>query len=283
VLVSLVVQLRPHRAGTLPLTTGPAMHAIFLKCLARSNPALAQELHDQQSVKPYTVSGLQQYSPHLELLRRPKDLELSLQQLYWFRVTSLEPGLSKFLLTDFIQNLPTELDILERPFELVKVISSQEQHAGAGISSYEELLSLSLSPKTQRINNKISLYFHALTTFKSAGRSLPLPLPVQTFSSLATRWNTYSPIPLDPALFNFVEDDVSISGYDIQSELAMMEGSNKGPKLVCFRGWCEYTSFAKDSEWTQSLHLLSHFAFFSGVGYKTTQGFGQVVALDRKP
>ena len=281
--MSLVILLKPEKLSALPLTTGPAMHAIFLKWLARSSPALAQLLHDQQSVKPYTVSGLQQYSPQLELVRRPKDLELIPQQLYWFRVTSLSPELSAFLLTDFIKNLPAELDVLERPFKLVEVISNQEHHAWAGVSSYEELLGLTLSPKIHRPNNKISLYFHAPTTFKSAGRSLPLPLPVQTFSSLATRWNTYSPIPLDPALFNFVEEEVSISGYDIQSELAMMEGSNKGIKLVCFRGWCEYTSFAKDSEWTQALHLLSQFAFFSGVGYKTTQGFGQVIALDRKP
>ncbi|MEI6044743.1 MAG: CRISPR system precrRNA processing endoribonuclease RAMP protein Cas6 [Chloroflexota bacterium] len=278
-LISLVVRLKPlgERGRALPPTTGPAIHGFFFHWLTGEKPEMASKLHDLNGPKPFTVSGVQRGLPQTD---KPTD---SANNSYWFRLTSMDEQLSELLLKRFGRNLPLHLEVLGSSFEIEEVTADSREHSWAATISWKELMNMSVADASSNPIGKAfktQLFFYSPTTFKSEGRSLPLPLPNQTFRSLVTRWNNFSQLPLDPAFFDFLEEDLVISGYDLRSELALMEGSRRGAKLLCFRGWCEYSAFTSEIRWMQILRLMSYFAFFSGVGYKTTMGFGQTIALD---
>jgi CRISPR-associated endoribonuclease Cas6 len=258
------------------------MNAVFLNWLRAADPALSQELHDFEDIKPFTVSPLTEITGNMLPLANQGNLGLSPQKNYRFRITSLDAELSKAILRYFGGgDYPALPPILERRFNIEAITIKQEDNPWAGISSYEELTAAALNEISPGKNGrKFSLLFYSPTTFKSGGRSLPLPLPIQTFSSLLNRWNTFSPIPISNEFLSFVDETVAISGYDIKSELVWLDGSRGGARLVCFRGWCEYTCLSDDLEWVKALDLLTRFAFYSGIGYKTGWGFGQALRLN---
>ena len=284
-LVSLVIQVKPVKEGTLPAITGPALHAVFFHWLEAIDPTLTTELHDLKGLKPFTVSNLQPgdsltiedvFAPSRELVLKP-------EQLYWFRLTSLDQRLSELLLNRFYEQPPATFDILKRLFKVQKVIAEQAEHPWANITSWQGLVQHDLfseKSQTTSLKSKVKLIFYSPTTFKAIERVLPIPLPQQTFTSLANRWNTFSPVPLDPDFFNYLVEEVTISSYQLQTELALLGGSKQGARMICFRGWCEYIAFGKESEWFSALRMLGHFAFFCGIGYKTGMGFGQTLAYD---
>lgn len=287
-LLSMIIQLKPCLVGTLPPSTGKALHAVFLNWLRSADPILSQELHDIDDIKPFTVSGLSLLNDNPLPGYFPKDLTLHPRNSYWFRVTSLNPELSARLLHYFQRaDRPPFPAVLGREFSVSAISFQPEEHPWAGITSYAELVTASLKEppagKNSKNGGKVTLNFCSPTTFKSDGRSLPIPLPMQTFSSLMKRWNRFSPYPLDEVFLSFLEETVSISGYELKSEMVWLDGSKGGAKLVAFQGWCEYTCFSRNEDWVKAVDLLSRFAFFSGVGYKTGWGFGQTIASNTPP
>ncbi len=261
-LLSIVVRLRPLRPGSLPATTGPALHGWFFNWLAAQNSSFATQLHDLPGSKPFTLSGLQPYpSSGPELMLYPA-------QTYWFRITSLDAALSELLLTRLIANPPPTIKILRESLTLESCTTDAQQQPWAGQTTWQ---ALAATPPTSRYK----LLFHSPTTFKSAGRSLPFPLPEHTFQSLAMRWHSFSQLPPAPGELAEPLTQIGISSYNLQTELALLEGSMQGPKLVAFRGWCEYTAFGLALEWQSLFAALAQFAFYAGTGYKTGQGFGQ--------
>ncbi|GFP33975.1 hypothetical protein HKBW3S42_02315 [Candidatus Hakubella thermalkaliphila] len=49
--------------------------------------------------------------------------------------------------------------------------------------------------------------------------------------------------------------------------------------LIGFQGKCKYTVLSNQNEMTRYLNILADFAFFAGLGQKTTMGMGQVRRL----
>lgn len=280
-LLSFVIQIKPGKAGMLPAATGPALHGVFFKWLQEVNPALALEFHTEGVTRPFSVSNLH-LGNGLEnptLFTPTNSITLETGKNYWFRITSLDKRLSELLVEHFYKQPPTTVEIFKHIFTVEKVIIEQSEHPWAASSSWQKLAQNNLFADTSPAphSNRVKLVFFSPTTFKARDRMFPVPLPEQVFISLASRWNSFSPVPLDPSFGAFLSESVSINAYNLQTELITMEGSKRGSKTVCFRGWCEYISFDRESEWNAVLKMLAQFAFFSGIGYKTTMGFGQTI------
>jgi len=280
-LLSLVVQIKPFKVGTLPPFSGPALHGVFFSWLKSVNPMLAAELHNAKSAKPFTVSNLQtgDGAEAPALFMPTREIVLDTNKTYWFRLTSLDKRLSELLLERFYKQPPLSLEVFKHFFRVEKVIAEQSEHPWAGSSSWQELAQANFFADTASTSSssRVKLIFFSPTTFKARERFFPVPMPAQTFISLAARWNSFSPVPLDPSFGAFLDESVAINAYNLQTELVTMEGAKRGAKMVCFRGWCEYASFERESEWNAALKMLAQFAFFAGVGYKTTMGFGQTL------
>ena len=255
---------------------GAALHAAFFDWLRTLDPAFATALHDDSGIKPFTVSML--HSGIGELSTPPLATEtmiLSPDTPYWFRITALEPTLAA-LLSRLAAKPPPHVKILGQLLTVVGMTVSTEQHRWARVSSDADLVAQAVySPAPER-NPKIRLRFASPTTFRANGRSQPVPLPELVWGSLAARWNMFSSLPIPPDFGAFVRENVLISAYDIGTEMVAMEGARREAKWVCFRGWCEFSVFSDDVPMIGWVRTLADYAFYAGVGYKTTMGFGQV-------
>src|SRR6185436_3135592 len=57
-LYALVLRLRPERGGPLPGAPGNQVQALFLELVRQVDPELANALHADQLIKPFTVAAL---------------------------------------------------------------------------------------------------------------------------------------------------------------------------------------------------------------------------------
>jgi CRISPR-associated endoribonuclease Cas6 len=83
---AIVYTIRPQAAASVPSSLGRATHAAILRLIQAADPALAARLHDDEGVKPLTVSNVQGLGPGRFSQARP-------ERDYTMRVTLLTPEL----------------------------------------------------------------------------------------------------------------------------------------------------------------------------------------------
>ncbi len=296
-LVSVVFLLRPEHDAAVPLTTGRAVHAAFMDLVSQLDPDLSDRLHDPSRFKPFTVSPLHSLSE-----RRSDHFLVRPSNTYWLRFTSLDETLSHLLLglrpDDF-----ERIHLAGASFNVVAIIASSSAHPWAGQTTFDALACrwLEGDPSPPR---KIHLRFVTPTTFISGDQNIPLPLPHLVFFQLAEKWKQYAPTPLAHMIGRLVDehihspptapDDAEISSdrswlalnrviglsrYDLKTRILDFAQY----KQVGFTGEVEFLVHESFSdEQTKLLHLLADFAFYAGVGYKTTMGMGQVCKLETR-
>ena len=254
---------------------GAAVHAAFFDWLRTLDPEYATRLHDDTGTKPFTISLL--HAGTGDPTTTPSatgQIALTPDAAYWLRITALEPRLG-MLLHRLFRSPPPHITLLGQVLSITGLTVSPDVHQWAQVSTYDELHAAALRQPVARIP-KIRLRFVSPTTFRANGQSQPLPLPDLVWGSLVARWNAFNTQPLPADVGAFVRQAVSISAYDMRTEMVAMEGSRREAKWVCFRGWCEYSATSDDPDMIGWWRTLADYAFFAGVGYKTTMGFGQV-------
>ncbi|MDR2137305.1 MAG: CRISPR system precrRNA processing endoribonuclease RAMP protein Cas6 [Synergistaceae bacterium] len=139
----------------------------------------------------------------------------------------------------------------------------------------EHQLSLSLLPG-QVIgipSSSMGFRFLSPTGFKKDDRQFFLPLPELVFGSLLRKYRLLVDPDFCPAL-EAIFPQVEIHSYHLASHASKLR-SNR-----ILRGFCGETAYSfqnlSDTE-SAILSMLATFGFFTGVGYKTTQGMGEVV------
>lgn len=266
-LLSTVFILRPRAAGTLPLTQGHAIHAWFLHLVQQHEPALAAWLHRQERRKPFTTSPLQGM-----FTRQGPSAIVDPAHTYWLRVTSLHADLSALLLA-LAAAPPALVRLFQVEFELLTVATQPQEHAWAGQSSYAHLYNRATAepPAAQA-----TVEFASPTVFRSQGRHLVLPLPRLLFSSLWEGWHAFAPLALPPGLLPLLSTELDILRYTLHTQM----GDFGNYRQVGFVGSCTFGLPRRRAvEVLRGMQLLLEAAFFTGVGYKTTMGMGQVRSL----
>jgi CRISPR-associated endoribonuclease Cas6 len=120
------------------------------------------------------------------------------------------------------------------------------------------------------------LEFATPTAFHQNGMDMPLPLPELVYGSLIQAWNTFSPIPLPVHMGGFIEQSVGIARHRITTRMVQF---GKAEQHIGFVGKVNYivrpTLTAEESyPYAAILNLLTQFAFYTGVGIRTTVGMG---------
>lgn len=162
----------------------------------------------------------------------------------------------------------------------------------AGFSSYEQLVA---EAKALRLRDAktIQLEFHSPTAFSDGqqpwGKRMRLfPDADRVFDRLTRVWNAWAPeaLRLDLTLVRaYVAEWVVESGYRLETRSLHFDRHAQ----VGFVGRCAYTIMERTPQtgeigaglasW-QALHLLASFAFYAGIGQKTTTGMGQARRVD---
>ena len=267
-LISLVITLSPPDDIQLPFTVGRGLHAAFLDLVAQRNEALAVQLHASERAKPFSISPL-----YGKWTRQNGSILLKKDQPYWFRMTSLEPDLSALLADIEPATLPA-LTLFERRLPVRSIAKNSAEHPWAARTSVEELYQrrvLDASPP-----QSLGLEFHSPTTFRSRGENFPFPLPRLVFLTLAEKWNRHASVHLGADIAEVLAERVLLTRYDIRTRLLEFDRYRQ----IGFIGRCTFRVKTKPDEvWNRIPHLLADFAFYAGVGYKTTMGMGQVRPL----
>ncbi len=265
-LISIALTLTSPTTTTLPAFLGRANHAALLTRLGDFDQALVRAIHDGDGPKPLTCSDLIGVEPGREGLR------VQAGRRYLVRITGLTPAVSAGLVAALVADPPTTWPLAHQPFQVTQVCADGAQDPHSGESSYETLAAAQLLG-AERLARKVSLVFHSPTSFQSKGMHVPVPLPNLVFGSLVDRWNAFSPITLSPEVRRFGEEMVALSNYRLQS-IPVLQKS--GAPLIGGVGRATYSALGGDRYWLATMNMLADFAFYSGVGVKTTIGMGQV-------
>ena len=249
-LYSLVVELAAADRGNIPFTLSRALHGLVMNWLNLGNPQIADSIHASQE-SPLSLSGL---------LGNRRSRGTQAGDNFYFRVGLLDGSLMEPLLVG-IEKWGTQPLILGQfAFALRSIYTLPGTHRLAGSADYRLLAN---TPQTLA---DIELNFLSPTSFKQSRGIQPFPLPELVFGSLLRRWNAFAPEELN---FPAVEWEGLVSAYELKTYALKMEAELE----IGAQGWVRYRF--SNPEQAKLATVLAHFAFFSGVGRKTSMGMGQ--------
>jgi CRISPR-associated endoribonuclease Cas6 len=288
-LFSILLRLHPIEVGWVSPSAGREAHAAFLDIVRQNDADLAEQLHQPNQRRPFTV-GLAQGFNHLtaaqleEAITRNQRVQVSPGQVYWLRITILDAAIFGVLFQHLITKPRTFIIRLgEARFEVSRLIGSPEPGAAANSwAAYSSFAEMSTFTHVQR---EYTFEFATPTAFsmgqKSWGKVMNLlPEPAHVFESLAKQWEVFAPAHLrltatglNPRDFvSWCAESLIVSCYRLETRyLPSSKFAQPG-----FQGTITYelkkTQASREARW---LTPLAHFALFSGVGYKTSMGMGQ--------
>lgn len=256
-LVGVRLKLQAQQDSSLYAQYPIGLHAWFLDQVRQVNPDLSAYLHDGESEKPFTISGL-------EGVETGHGARLRANQICEWTVTSLEPSLAAWM-ADWVQQLPAILELRSAPLD---ILGWEIAHPA---TTYEKLFSSSSEKPFQ-----FALSFISPTSFRRKGHHFPLPVPMNVFHSYLRRWNDFSGETIDSEDFlAWVDEFVIISRHELRS---IKVAAGKKGSVTGFTGAVEFSLAGKaqaDADYGQLLLALSQFAPYCGTGHKTTFGLGQ--------
>ncbi|NEQ95968.1 MAG: CRISPR-associated endoribonuclease Cas6 [Cyanothece sp. SIO2G6] len=266
-LVGLALQLQPLHDATLYPQYTIGLHAWFLDQVRQLDPALSAYLHDGQSEKPFTLSGLQ----HLDI--SPSGVPtLNSRQIYTWTITALSQPVAQWL-TQWLQHPPTALTLRNAPLRIIDWGLTELSGSGAmhPPTTYKTLLNQPISPSPG-----IALSFLSPTSFRRNKEHFPLPVPTNLFHSYLRRWNDFSDIPYDQDDFlSWIDKSVLIRQHHLQSIKTV---AGKRGSVTGFTGAIRL-ELAKPAlnqpDYVQLFTALGRLAPYCGTGHKTPFGLGQ--------
>jgi CRISPR-associated endoribonuclease Cas6 len=271
---SIAMQLSPTRPGTIRATMGHQAHAAFLRAVKEADPTMADILHHPiRKQRPFTVSPLMGTEA-----ARDGRLRVDPAETYTLRFTILLDEIFRQFMGRFLRGDRPELRLGRSLFLIKEILATPEGSPWAGYTSFAQMARQSSATKPL-----IDLEFLSPTAFSFGQRAWGkqfhmLPDPRLVFSSLARTWQAFAPpgLHLDQrAVERYADENVIIQRLD-RLETRMLH-FGRHPQLG-FMGRVTYRIMDRTAgiqEWCRILHALADFAFYAGVGYKTTMGMGQ--------
>lgn len=279
VLLSLTAESTYPILGTL----GRPGQAWFLRQITREHPALAQWLHDDKGLKPYTVSTL------LDDNGRPLPVGAWLKtgDTCWLRITTLNDALASAL-ESVLKRLPKRLTIYKMDFSVDGVAATRVEHPWAGERSFA---SIAQEVSEASANSPVRMEFASPTAFRTNRLDISLPVPGQVFRSLWARWNAFCPEAMQVQQIwpEFADECIFVNELTAVNTVFWEFAERTRGAATGFTGtvgfflpspkklpekWQPYTEGAD-----VVLQSLGRFAFFAGVGHHTTIGMGQARVL----
>lgn len=277
-LFSCVVTFHPIRDAKLPATQGHHAHAAFLDIVRQVDPELAKTLHGSRGRKPFTVSPLRGLPP-----AREGRIAVKAGHPCWLRFTLLDGQLFGVFMDRFLQSdgRPT-IRLAGADFTVGEILTTPDSHPWAGYITTQELLERWRGVNTGGKDNPahtFEMVFASPTAFSFGGRGGKrievLPAPRLVFGSLASAWNYWfsSVFKMSHDLRDYVEQTVVVSSFQMETKMHQYRGYKQLGALGTITYLCwDYAN----PQMVRLLNTLADFAFYAGVGYKTTMGMGQV-------
>ena len=266
-LTSITLSLQPSQHGKTPRWLGRTIHSWFLDSLKLIHPDFSKALHDLSTIKPFSVSNLLGAKIHGD------SFHLKPENMIRIRITSLHSNLTLVLLNRLIPWWYEHDIILHK--QQFTITDIQTDSGWSGCTTFEQLLT-----DVDTAGQDVTLQFSAPTTFKRTGDYFDaMPYPALVFGSLLDRWNAFSPILMPDDISQQIDRGITVHHCSTNGETVYLGGRRFSRPIPTFTGRVQYHFVNEDPVIRRYLHVLAAFAKYSGVGYKTTMGLGQVRAL----
>ncbi|MBF2073378.1 MAG: CRISPR-associated endoribonuclease Cas6 [Synechococcales cyanobacterium C42_A2020_086] len=261
-LVGLTLQLQPQQESTLYPQYTIGLHAWLLDQVRQRNPDLSAYLHDGESEKPFTISGLQGID-----IAPGGSPKLSAGKRYGWTITALSQPVVVWLM-DWLQHPPATVELRGAPLQIVDWGLTPPSHPA---TTYQKLFDEPIPD-----NPAIAFSFLSPTSFRRHKHHFPLPVPTNLFHSYLRRWNDFSGIEYDQEDFlDWIDESVLITRHHLQSVKTV---AGKRGSVTGFTGAIELglsKTALEDAEYVRLFMALGRYAPYCGTGHKTPFGLGQ--------
>lgn len=258
-LVGLTLAVQPETDLRLPSHYTTEWHSWFLDQVRRLDFELSTALHDSQTEKPFTVSGLVG-----NLSAQGRSRLARADQTYAWTITVLSRPVVDWL-RQWLTRPPTEIALRSGTWHI------RGWQIFLPATTYADLLAMPApDPPT------VTLSFLSPTSFRRKGNHFPLPLPFNLFHSYLRRWNNFAHAPLDQDDFlAWVDEAVVILRYQIETQKVQ---AGKRGSVTGFVGTVQLGLTAagrQHPDYGRYWLALGQLAPYCGTGHKTTFGLGQ--------
>lgn len=256
---------------------GRQIQGWFFDTLKRIDPNLADRMHAPNVPPAYTLS-----TPFISR-RGDNGNHGKPSNLSFLRLTILDDAVVEFFQFEFLPQIQNHIQVLWMDFLVGGYIYRRNLNQLAGFMPYA-LLSDEYANRAAR---KVKLNFVSPTVFRSGEMDIPLPDPIRVYSGLYHSWNAFAPEEINIATdwLDFAEKALVVNRiYQIKTERLPFAGGLRGA-ATGFVGEIDYSllparklpqhlqvDYAKNK---MIFSVLSAYAFYCGVGARTTIGMGQ--------
>ncbi len=257
--------LRAEENGSLPEFTGRVMHGVFFNTLSDISADLAEFIHDEMNMKPFSISEL--IGQQKRQINRRK-FRVKQGDMFRWRIATLNENL-----LHAIAHIPVKykFSVNKIPMTLERIIIDGEKESGTGVLNDEELMAACMSMENF---SSIKVRFVSPTTFKVNQNDYPLPIPKLFFSSLVDKWEQAGmPADINKEYIKELAELIYPSYWQGKSNRTYLAA---GRGVRTFKGEFLYELSALSMEERQIMLLLAQFGCFAGCGRMTGQGMGQI-------
>ena len=276
-LYAIVLRLAALRPGAIPADHGDQARAALLNLIRRGDLSLAQTLHDENTRKPYTISLLSGG-------KRGGDSALHFgvgDRADWRFTLLCEPAFEALLRRYILSRDLPHMRIGAVEFQIVDAFASGS-HPDSGSVTLPALHDR-WSQEPQSLPHEIMLDFLSPTAFnlgqdRVSGRYRIRSTPdARTlFSTLRKRWIKLGGAAPGDEFDVWVGEQIETLPFDLHPKTVYVE---RRP-VDGFIGRVGFTLHGNELRWLPLLHLLSDLTFWTGAGYQTSRGMGQVRRVD---
>ncbi|PJF20995.1 MAG: hypothetical protein CUN56_13340 [Phototrophicales bacterium] len=273
-LYAIVLRLAAMRRGALPRDHGDQARAALLSLIREGDSPLAKFLHDENIAKPYTISLVKGGKRGKDGASHFGDGDTA----DWRFTLLLEPAFEALWRKYLLNNRLPHVRIGWMHFAVVDAFVSGFGHADSGNISVDELIDRWTVPPDE-LSRRIVLDFQSPTAFNlgqdretKAYRIRSHPDARTLFSSLRKRWVKLGGADAGDEFDEWVSQSVEQDAFHVRTQKVRVE---RRP-ITGFMGQVAYTVHGRDLSWLPYLHLLADLSFWTGAGYQTTRGMGQV-------
>lgn len=284
-LTSTLISVRSLKSSPIFGALGRPAQAWFLNQIMLKRPGLAEKLHDDNDVKPYTVSTL------LDRNGRPHKAGdwLKEGQECFLRVTTIGEELTETFLQNVLEKLPNSLSLYKMDFRIDGYTTNLREHPWAGQTTFADIAQDSLYVKVSR---DVRMEFISPTAFRTNGNDIAIPVPQPVFRSIWHKWNSFCPesMQLDDRWPDFAEDCILVNELTAVNTVHWEFAEGTRGAATGFTGTVGFSLLPKTrvaKKWQPYwdgadvvMLSLARFAFYCGVGHHSTIGMGQSRLLD---
>jgi CRISPR-associated endoribonuclease Cas6 len=279
---AIVIHTFPRTDLPIAHAQGKILHGLFYELLQNASAAKGDEVHSVEGLKPFsTALLLSERQRRVEAIRAGEELKI--------RFSFLDDAIYPLLARYFLSTPDLSLELVRTELTISRILSTpQSGEEWAGATSFAELFASASDSEKQ-----FSFQFATPTFFKRGGGPtypdliVPLPLPDLVFGSLLRNWNQFSPSSFVEAnlLKEICSHHLEMTHHRITSQMARLvfQRDNGQYRTTAFPGFVGSCSFRlvglHNLHIVKTLNTLADFAFYSGVGAKTTMGCGIVRRL----